>query len=480
MAFCLTKAKKLIYNHLKSKMGSLGIINHGNWTHPVSFSHPIPQNLKKPDTFFTNNTTLFASRRFESIIAGKHLDSLRNVFDEIEVLNFPGGKVKFTSEMKFLSESPEERIHCYRVLDDNGQPTVHSNSVQIGEEVAVKMYNDMVTLQLMDSIFYEAQRQGRISFYLTTIGEEAINIASAAALNIDDLIFPQYREAGVLLWRGFSLQEFANQCFGNRDDNGKGRQMPIHYGSKKHNYFTVASTVATQISHAVGAAYALKMDGRDACTVTYFGDGGTSTGDFHAALNFAAVMEAPVIFFCRNNGWAISTPVSDQFRSDGIVVRGQAYGVRSIRVDGNDALAIFSAIQAARRMAIGESRPVLIEALTYRAGHHSTSDDSTKYRPVHEIEWWRVARDPVSRFKKWIESNGWWSDEAEFELRSSVRKQLLHAIQVAEKVEKPAIAEIFTDVYDVPPANLCEQETLLRETIKRHPQDYPSHFQFPL
>ncbi|KDO50730.1 hypothetical protein CISIN_1g016909mg [Citrus sinensis] len=263
--------------------------------------------------------------------------------------------------MRFISESSEERIPCYRVLDDDGQPFPDSSFVKVSEGVAIKMYNDMVTLQTMDTIFYEAQRQGRISFYLTTSGEEAINIASAAAIKNDDFVVPQYREPGVLLWRGFSMQEFANQCFGNKADYGKGRQMPIHYGSNKHNYFTVSSTIATQLPHAVGAAYALKMDRKDACAVTYFGDGGTSEGDFHAALNFSAVTEAPVIFICRNNGWAISTPISDQFRSDGAVVKGRAYGVRSIRVDGNDALAIYSAVHAAREMAIGEGRPILIE-----------------------------------------------------------------------------------------------------------------------
>ncbi|CDP04673.1 unnamed protein product [Coffea canephora] len=286
----------------------------------------------------------------------------------------------------------------------------------------------------------------------------------------------QYRESGVLLWRGFTLQEFANQCFGNKNDNCKGRQMPAHYGSVKHNYFTVASTVATQVPHAVGAAYSLKMDRINACSITYFGDGGTSTGDFHAALNFAAVMEAPVIFFCRNNGWAISTPVGDQFRSDGIVVRGQAYGVHSIRVDGNDALAIYSAVRAARQMAITEQRPVLIEALTYRGGHHTTSDDSTRYRSAEEIEWWRVAQCPVSRFRKWLEKEGWWNSDAETELRASLRKQVLHAIQVAEQVEKPPVADIFTDVYDAPPSNLHEQETTLVEAIEKHPKEYPPNF----
>ncbi|KAF6170516.1 hypothetical protein GIB67_031924 [Kingdonia uniflora] len=284
----------------------------------------------------------------------------------------------------------------------------------------------------------------------------------------------QYREPGVLLWRGFTLQEFANQCFGNKADYGKGRQMPIHYGSNKLNYFTVSSTIATQLPHAVGAAYSLKMDKRDACTVTYFGDGGTSEGDFHAALNFAAVMEAPVIFLCRNNGWAISTPISEQFRSDGVVVKGQAYGIRSIRVDGNDTLAVYNAVRAAREMAINEHRPILIEALTYRVGHHSTSDDSTKYRSVDEIEHWRMTRDPVDRFRKWVVNSGLWSNEDESELRSDVRKKILHAIQVAEKLEKPPLADLFTDVYDRLPENLCEQERLVRDTIKKHPQDYPS------
>ncbi|KAJ6815747.1 uncharacterized protein M6B38_132865 [Iris pallida] len=390
-----------------------------------------------------------------------------------QILDFPGGKVMFVSEMAFQSES-RERINCYRVLDDNGRIISGSCFQEVGKELAQKMYSTMVTLQVMDTIFYEAQRQGRISFYLTTIGEEAINIASAAALTSDDVVLPQYREPGVLLWRGFTLQEFANQCFGNRSDYGKGRQMPIHYGSNRLNYFTVSSPIATQIPHAVGAAYSLKMDGKNACSVTYFGDGGTSEGDFHAALNFAAVMDVPVVFFCRNNGWAISTPTTEQFRSDGAVIRGQAYGIRSIRVDGNDALAVYSAVHAAREMAISECRPILVEALTYRVGHHSTSDDSTKYRPIDEIEHWRTSRDPVSRYRKWVEGNGWWSDADEAELRSKVRKELLQAIQVAERAQKPPLAELFTDVYDTVPSNLREQEKLLRETVKKHPGDYPS------
>ncbi|CAK8579289.1 unnamed protein product [Lathyrus sativus] len=211
-----------------------------------------------------------------------------------------------------------------------------------------------------------------------------------------------------------------------------------------------------------------------------------------AAMNFAAVMEAPVVFICCNNGWAISTPVEEQFRSDGIVVKGQAYGIWSIRVDGNDALAVYSAVHTAREIAIKdalavysavhtareiaikEQRSVLIEALTYRVGHHSTSDDSTKYRSTGEIEYWKMERNPVNRFKRWVERSGWWSEKDELELRSSVRKQLMHAIQVAEKAQKPPLEDMFTDVYDKLSSNLEEQERVLRKTIEKHPKDYPS------
>ncbi|KAL0326103.1 UNVERIFIED_CONTAM: 2-oxoisovalerate dehydrogenase subunit alpha 2, mitochondrial [Sesamum radiatum] len=298
--------------------------------------------------------------------------------------------------------------------------------------------------------------------------------AEAVSYTDDDEDDNQYREPGILLWRGFTIEEFANQCFGTKNDTGKGRQMPVHYGSKKHNFVTVSSPIATQLPQAAGIAYSLKMDNKEACAVAFTGDGGTSEGDFHAGLNFAAVMEAPVLFICRNNGWAISTPISDQFRSDGVVVKGQAYGIRSVRIDGNDTLAVYTAIRTARDMVVREQKPILVEALTYRVGHHSTSDDSTKYRPMNEIEHWKTARNPLGRFRKWVQRNGWWTDEEETELRGSIRKQVMNAIQVADKTEKSSLKELFTDVYDRLPSNLQDQEKSLRETIKRHGQDFPA------
>ncbi|KAK9072192.1 hypothetical protein SSX86_008624 [Deinandra increscens subsp. villosa] len=394
-------------------------------------------------------------------------------FEKTKVMDYPGGKTTYTIEMNFIPGSFEERVKCYRVLDEDGYPISSNMLEHMSEELALKVYSGMVTLNTMDKFFYEAQRQGRLSFYLTSFGEEAINLASAAALSFDDIVLAQYREPGVLLWRGFTLQEFANQCFGNNMGHGKGRQMPIHYGSKNLNYITISSPLATQLPQAVGMAYSLKMDKKDSCVVAFFGDGTTSEGDFHAALNFAAVMDAPVVFICRNNGWAISTQVTEQFRSDGIVVKGQAYGITSIRVDGNDAFALYNVVRRAREAAINEQRPILIEAMTYRVSHHSTSDDSTKYRSKDEIEHWNTVQSPITRLRKCIERKGWWSDKEEFTLRLKTKKQVRNAIDEAEKEEKPLLRDLFTDVYNELPSNLMEQETLLRETIQRHPKDFP-------
>nr|CAB08111.1 branched chain alpha-keto acid dehydrogenase E1-alpha subunit [Solanum lycopersicum] len=445
-------------------------------------NHGVMQKLSM--AFSGKSTTAIGRRYFVSMEVGQKLDPYscdddyrENIDHQNQDLDFPGGKIPLTSQMKFISEASEKRLPCYRVLNDDGSLISNSIHDQLGEEVAVNMYSAMVTLKTMDTYLYEAQRQGRISFYMTTFGEEAINIASAAALSPHDFVLPQYREAGVLLWRGFTVQECTNQCFGNKDDKGKGRQMPVHYGSNKHNVITISSPLATQISQAAGVAYSLKMDKTGACAVAYTGEGATSEGDFHAGLNFAAVLEAPVIFLCRNNGWAISTPVHEQFRSDGIVSKGLGYGIRSIRVDGNDVIAVYNAVRAARTMAISEERPILVEAMTYRVGHHSTSDDSTKYRPTNEIEYWKTARCPINLFRKHIQRNGWWSDVQESELYTHVKNQVLEAIKTAEGMEKPALTELFSDVYEKMTPNLQEQERCIRDAIHKYPKDYPTDFQ---
>jgi len=244
----------------------------------------------------------------------------------------------------------------------------------------------MVTLSNLDTICYDVQRQGRISFYMTNHGEEATHFGSASAISDSDIVYAQYREAGVIMWRGMSLDMMFNQITSNHEDLGKGRQMPVHYGSNKLNFHTISSPLATQIPQAVGAAYHLKLQGKDAISIVYFGEGAASEGDFHPSMNFAATLGCPIIFFCRNNRWAISTPSKEQYRGDGIAGRGIAYGMHTMRIDGNDFFAVYNATKEARRIAVTYKAPVLIEAMTFRVGHHSTSDDSTTYRSGSDVE----------------------------------------------------------------------------------------------
>jgi 2-oxoisovalerate dehydrogenase E1 component alpha subunit len=266
-------------------------------------------------------------------------------------------------------------------MDYEGNILDSSQDPGIPQSMALEMYRKMVLLHVMDKILFEAQRQGRITFYLTSNGEEAAHIGSAAALQLSDIVFAQYRETGVLLWRGFTLQQFMNQCCSNQYDLGKGRQMPVHYGSKELNFQTISSPLATQVVHATGAAYALKRAGKkNNVVVCYFGEGATSEGDFHAGLNFAAILECPVIFMCRNNGYAISTPTWEQYRSDGIAGRGITYGIPSLRVDGNDLWAVYNATRQTREIIVQQQKPMLIEMMTYRVGPHSTSDNASTYR----------------------------------------------------------------------------------------------------
>jgi len=338
----------------------------------------------------------------------------------------------------------------------------------------VKCYTGMVTLSEMDKVLYDIQRQGLISFYMTSYGEEATHFGSASALTLDDVVFGQYREAGVLLFRGFSVQDCVNQCYSNAKDLGKGRQMPVHYGSNKLNFQTISSPLGTQIPQASGAGYALRLRKQNNCVICYFGDGAASEGDFHAALNFAATLNCATIFFCRNNRWAISTPSREQYRGDAIAGRGVAYGMHTIRVDGNDLFAIYNATKHAKRICIEEGRPVLIEAMTYRIGHHSTSDDWTRYREQAEVAGWQKENNPISRLRGYLESRGLWSQEKNDKFKKDVRAEILAAIKSAEREKKPHIDHLFNEVYDKLTPELEAQKQQLYDHIKKYPDKYPT------
>lgn len=359
-------------------------------------------------------------------------------------------------------------------MDQTGNILPGGKDPELGKDVVLKMYRTMVLINVMDSIMYDIQRQGRVSFYMTSFGEEATHIGSAAGVSMDDIVFGQYREVGVLLWRGFTLDDIMNQCSSNQYDYGKGRQMPVHYGSKKHNFQTISSPLATQLPQAVGAAYAQKLSGNKNCVMVYFGEGAASEGDFHAAVNFSATLEAPVIFFCRNNKWAISTPSHEQYRGDGIAARGVAYGLHTIRVDGNDIWAVYNATVEAREIATTKNAPVMIEAMTYRIGHHSTSDDSTRYRTVDEVAFWKEKNNPITRLGNYITQKGWWDEASDKALMLECRQSVREALGKAEKQLKPGIVHLFTDVLDTMTPNLQQQKTELELHLKKYPDEYPT------
>jgi 2-oxoisovalerate dehydrogenase E1 component alpha subunit len=380
-------------------------------------------------------------------------------------------EVKTTNKVEIITKGVVD-IPMLQILSAEGELIEKAVEPDLSKEEALKIFNTMHYIRVLDERMVGAQRQGRISFYLASTGEEAASVASAAALSDDDMIMSQYREQGALAYRGYTTEQFMNQMFSNKDDPNKGRQMPIHYGDKPLNFMTISSPLGTQIPQASGYAYGQKMSGKDVVTICYFGEGAASEGDFHAGLNMAAVLNCPVIFFCRNNGYAISTPAEEQFAGDGIASRGLGYGIKTIRVDGNDVLAIYAATKEARRIAIEEKCPVLIEAMTYRLAAHSTSDDPTGYRSREEEDKWR-AKDPIARMAKWLDSKGWF-DEAENQKRvDKARQDVLAAMKSCEKTDVCAIEDIVEDVYDTAPWHLKEQLSELKAHIKKYPKMYP-------
>jgi 2-oxoisovalerate dehydrogenase E1 component alpha subunit len=304
------------------------------------------------------------------------------------------------------------------------------------------------------------QRQGRIGFYIGSVGEEATIFGSAAALAEGDWIFPCYREHGAALLRGMPLVTFLCDLFGNAGDAMKGRQMPCHEAWRPGRYASISSPIATEIPHAVGAAWAARLKGEEMVALTYFGEGATSANDFHTGVNFGAVRKVPVIFVCRNNGWAISVPRERQTASETIAQKAIAYGLRGERVDGNDLLAVYNATRRARARAAAGEGPTLLECVTYRVEGHSTSDDPRAYRPAELVEPWRK-KDPILRMRRFLSVKGLLDDAAEARVQEEVKAEIAAALKEAEAFEaKPPIESLFEDVYARP---LWQQEEQLRE-----------------
>lgn len=343
-------------------------------------------------------------------------------------------------------------------MDDGGLDEQHDP--RLTQEEQTHIYRSMVETRQLDERFIVLQRQGRIGFHVGSLGEEAAIIGSAFAVRAEDWIFSCYREYGAALMRGMPLQKLIDNVFGNLNDTVKGRQMPHHYTSRAIGWASVSSPVGTQITHAVGFAWAAKLDRNDTIALTYFGEGATSSGDFHSGLNFAGVFRVPCVFLCRNNGWAISTPTDRQSASRTFAEKAHAYGIPGIRVDGNDALAVVSVTRRAAARAAAGLGPTLIEAVTYRMGGHTTSDDPNRYRGMEDMEPWRQL-DPIQRFREHLIACGYWDDEQERELIADIDRRFREAVTNAESACPPTLESMFDDVYEKLPWHLVEQRAEL-------------------
>ena len=344
--------------------------------------------------------------------------------------------------------------------DDDGVAAGNGTQDFLAEELRNGLEH-MVRLRIFDDRMMKMQRTGLLSFYMRSLGEEAVAIAQTMALQEQDWIFPTYRQPGAQFVRGRDMVSMICHCIGNEEDNIKGRQMPVHYSYREGRFISVSSPVGTQFSQAVGVALASSYKGLDEVTITWIGDGASAEGDYHYALNFASVFNAPVILNVVNNQWAISHMLTSQLEL-AISLQEASLWASSIRVDGNDFLALYSVTKWARERAASGAGATHIEVLTYRTGAHSSSDDPSRYRPGDEHTKW-PGGDPVVRLKEHLINIGEWSEENHTELEEKIDSEVVEAYKEAVKFGDlangpyPSADTIFTEVYEEVPWHLQEQ-----------------------
>ena len=352
--------------------------------------------------------------------------------------------------------------HLVRVLDDEGK-AVGPWDPKLDADTLRKMLKDMKMVRVFDDRMYRAQRQGKTSFYMKCTGEEAIAVAAATAMDPEDMHFPTYRQQGLLVARGYPLVTMMCQIYSNAGDPLHGRQLPIMYSDKAHGFFSISGNLGTQYPQAVGWAMASAIKGDSRIAMGWIGDGATAEGDFHSALTFAAVYQAPVILAVVNNQWAISSFSGIAGAEQATFAsRAVGYGIAGLRVDGNDALAVYAATRWASERARSNKGPTLIEYFTYRAEGHSTSDDPTGYRPKGEPEAWPLG-DPIARLKAHLVALGEWDDERD----AGQDKEIDATVRAAQKqAEKQGIlpgqgfdniGSMFEDVFAEVPWHIAEQ-----------------------
>ncbi|MCH4893950.1 MULTISPECIES: 3-methyl-2-oxobutanoate dehydrogenase (2-methylpropanoyl-transferring) subunit alpha [unclassified Sphingomonas] len=350
-----------------------------------------------------------------------------------------------------------------RVLDDSGQAVGDWNPRLDGDQLR-RMLRMMALTRAFDERMFRAQRQGKTSFYMKSMGEEAVSVAAALALAPDDMCFPSYRQQGVLITRGYSLVEMMNQIYSNKGDKLQGKQLPIMYSARDYGFFSISGNLATQYPQAVGWAMASAAKGDTRIAATWCGEGSTAEGDFHSACTFAAVYRAPVILNVVNNQWAISSFSGFAgAEATTFAARAVGYGIAGLRVDGNDALAVYAATAWAAERARTNQGATLIEHFTYRAEGHSTSDDPSQYRSAQEAAEWPLG-DPVTRLKQHLIAIGEWDEDRQAAMDLELAEQVKTAQKEAEKngilghgLHQP-LDTMFEGVFEEMPWHLKEQQ----------------------
>lgn len=320
-------------------------------------------------------------------------------------------------------------------------PTDSTQAAALSDELAVALYEHMVLARTLDERLVALQREGAVAYHASALGEEAAVVGAVAAMHDDDWVFPSSREFAAALWRGMPLGAYAHHAFGTARDVAHGRNTPDPPFWKAARVASVSPLVGTHIPHAVGVAWAARTRKTDVASLVFFGDGATSSGDFHNGLNFAGVTRAPVVAVCRNNGWATTTPASRQTASHGFAVKGVAYGLAGVRVDGADVVAVLTAVREARARAAAGQGGTLVEAT------------------IPGLD----QADPVARMRAHLEARGLWAADREQLLLTEVRADVDGALGEARAAEPPSPDSLFDDVYAQPSWNLREQ----RETKPR-------------
>ncbi len=378
-------------------------------------------------------------------------------------LNLPkAGEAKRPAPTVAAAETQALALGLVGVLDHNHQ-AVGEWDPKVKPDLLREGLSHMVLTRIYDERMLKLQRQGKMSFYMKSTGEEAVAVAAAMALRDDDMIFPSYRQQGILFARGRNIVDMMCHCISNSRDNLKGRQLPVHYTWADGHFFSISGNLGTQFPQAVGYAMACAYKGEDRIAASWIGDGTTAEGDFHGALTLASTYRAPVLLNVVNNQWAISSyqgiALGD---APTFAAKGLGYGLASIRVDGNDFLAVYAATQWAAERARAGHGATLLELFTYRADAHSTSDDPSKYRPKTEFDAWPLG-DPVERLKQHLIGLGEWDEDRHAKLEEEMTKLVVKSYKEAESYgtlhEGPLAPTqtIFEDVYAEPDWRLKRQ-----------------------